>query len=135
MTKFIGIALIVLFLFGVYHLVMYYDKVQNEKESEQKQAVSARMVGDSLPGMPTPQLATSLRAAEKEGAAGLGRWLKAYGANVKDPRKGWIELDYCVLLARDNPAEAKRIFAEVKERTPPSSPLWPRIKELSKTYE
>ena len=135
MTKFIGILIIALFLFGVYHLVMYYDKIQNEKESEQKQAAANRLVGSSLPGMPTRQLEESLRAAEQQGAAGLGRWLKAYGADVQDPRKAWIELDYCVLLARDNPAEAKRIFAEVKQRTPPSSRIWPRIKELSKTYE
>jgi hypothetical protein len=134
MSKFIGILIIVLILFGVYHLVMYYDKVQNQKESEQKQAAT-RPDGGSLPGMPTYQLETSLRAAEQEGAAGLGRWLKAYGANVQDPRRAWIELDYCVMVARDNPAEARRIFAEVKQRTPPSSPLWPRIKELSKTYE
>jgi hypothetical protein len=135
MTKFIGIAIIVLLLFGVYHLVMYYDKIQNQKESDEKQAASARVVGDSLPGMPTRQLETSLRTAEHEGAAALGRWLKAYGENVQDPRRGWIELDYCVLIARESPAEARRIFAEVKQRTPPSSPLWPRVKELSKTYE
>jgi hypothetical protein len=135
MTKIIGILIIVLILFGVYHLVMYYDKVQNEKESDEKQAAAARVVGDSLPGMPTRQLENSLRAAEKEGAAAMGRWLKAYGANVQDPRRAWIELDYCVLIARDSPAEARRIFAEVKQRIPPSSPMWPRIKELSKTYE
>jgi type II secretory pathway pseudopilin PulG len=135
MTKFIGIVVIVLFLFGVYHIVMYYDKIQNEKESDAKQAAATRVDGYSLRGMPTPQLEKSLRAAEQQGAAGLGRWLKAYGADVEDPRKAWIELDYCVLVARDSPAEAKRIFAEVKARTAPSSPLWPRIKELSKTYE
>jgi hypothetical protein len=135
MTKLIGILIIALFLFGVYHLVMYYDKIQNEKESEQKQAAATRVDGYSLPGMPTRQLEKSLEAAEQEGAASLGRWLKAYGANVQDPRKAWIELDYCVLVARDSPAEARRIFAEVKQRIPPSSPLWPRIKELSKTYE
>ena len=32
-------------------------------------------------------------------------------------------------------AEAKRVFAAVKERTTPSSPVWPRIKQLVKTYE
>ena len=62
MSKFIGILIIVLILFGVYHLVMYYDKVQNQKESEQKQAAT-RPDGGSLPGMPTYQLETSLRAA------------------------------------------------------------------------
>jgi len=135
MTKFIGILIIVLFLYGVYHLVMYYDKIENEKESDAKRAAATRVDGYSLPGMPTPQLEASLRAAEPQGAAGLGRWLKAHGADVQDPRKAWIELDYCVLVAHDSPAEARRIFAEVKARTSPSSPLWPRIKDLSKTYE
>ena len=135
MTKFIGIFIVALILFGFYHLVMYYDKIQNQKESEQRQAGAARLMGDSLPGMPSMELERSFRAAQQQGAAGLGRWLKAYGAAVQDPRKAWIQLDYCVLIARDNPAEAKRVFDEVKQRTPPSSPVWPRLKELSKTYE
>jgi hypothetical protein len=134
MTKLIAVLIIALVLFAAWHLVMYYDKIQNQKESEQKQAVAARVVGDSLPGMPY-QLEDSLRAAQQQGATGLGNWLKLYGPSVQDPRKAWIELDYCVQIARDNPAEARRIFAEVKQRTPPSSPIWPRIKELAKTYE
>jgi hypothetical protein len=81
------------------------------------------------------QLSDSFHAAEAQGATGLGNWLKVYGPSVQDPRKAWIELDYCVQIARDNPAEARRIFAEVKQRTPPSSRIWPRIKELAKTYE
>ncbi len=135
MTKLIGALIIVLFLFGVYHLVMYYDQVQNEKEGEQKKAAAAQQVEQTLQGVPTFQLEESLRKAREQGAAGLGRWLKAYGDKIRDPRKAWIELDYCVLLARDNPPEARRIFEEVKQRTAPSSPVWPRIKELSKTYE
>jgi len=134
MTKLIAVLIIALFLFGAWHLVMYYDKIQNEKESEQKQAVAARVVGDSLAGMPS-QLEDSFRVATAQGATGLGNLLKVYGPSVQDPRKAWIELDYCVLLARDNPAEARRIFGEVKQRTSPSSPIWPRIKELAKTYE
>jgi hypothetical protein len=54
---------------------------------------------------------------------------------VQDPRKAWIELDYCIAVAREDPAEAKRAFASVKNRTPQSSPVWPRIKQLEKTYE
>ena len=75
-----------------------------------------------------------LRTAEAQGASGLKNWLKAYGHLVKDPRKAWIELDYCLMITRSDPAEAKRIFAEVKQRTPPSSPVWPRINEMEKTY-
>jgi hypothetical protein len=40
-----------------------------------------------------------------------------------------------LLITRSDPAEAKKIFAEVKQRTPPSSPIWPRIAELEKTYQ
>jgi len=134
MTKLIAVLIVALVLFAAWHVVMYYDKVQNEKESEQKQAAAARVDGDSLPGLPY-QLQDSFRAAEQQGATGLGNWLKVYGPSVQDPRRAWIELDYCVQIARDNPAEARRIFAEVKQRTPPSSRIWPRIKELAKTYE
>jgi len=54
---------------------------------------------------------------------------------VEDPRKAWIELDFCVAVAREDPAEARRVFAAVKERIGPASPVWPRMKELEKTYE
>jgi len=54
---------------------------------------------------------------------------------VQDPRKAWIELDYCVMVAREDPAEAKRVFRDVKARTAASSPVWPRIQKLQKTYE
>ena len=81
------------------------------------------------------QLQASLQAAQKQGASALRGWLKSYAKIVQDPRKAWIELDYCVLIAREDPAEAKRIFAGVKERTPATSPVFPRIKQLEKTYE
>ncbi len=35
----------------------------------------------------------------------------------------------------ENPLAAKRVFSEVKKRTPLESPVYPRIKELEKTYE
>jgi hypothetical protein len=53
----------------------------------------------------------------------------------RNPSKAWIELDYCTLIAREDPAEARRLFAAVKERTPASSPVWDRVKKLEKTYE
>ncbi len=134
MTKLIAIVIIALVLFGGWELFLYWEKIQNEKVEEQKQAAAARVVGDSLPGMPF-QLDASFRNAQQQGAAAMTAWLKTYGSRVEDPRKAWIELDYCVMIARDNPAEARRIFAEVKQRTPPSSPLIPRIKDLAKTYE
>jgi hypothetical protein len=44
-------------------------------------------------------------------------------------------LDYCVMIARKDPQEARRVFAAVKQRTPASSPVAPRIRDLSRTFE
>jgi len=134
MTKLIAIFIIVLVLFGGWHLFLYWEKVKNEEATAQKQAAAAIVSGNQLPGLPS-QLESSLDAAQKQGAAGLRNWLKIYNRNVVDPRKAWIELDYCVAVAREDPAEAKRVFAEVKGRLQPSSPVWPRVKQLEKTYE
>jgi len=133
-TKLIGIAAVVLLFFGGFKLFLYFEQVKNERETAQKQAVAAAVMGDQLEGLPQ-SLASSLQAAQNQGAAGLRNWLKSFGHAVQDPRKAWIELDYIVMLARENPAEARRIYAEVKQRTPPSSPVWPRIKQLQATFE
>ena len=134
MTKLIAALIIVAVLYGGWELFFYWERVKNEEETQKKQAVAETVMGDQLSGVPY-QLDASLRAAQSQGATGLKNWLKAYGANIQDPRKAWIELDYCVLISREDPAEARRIFAEVKGRTQPSSPVWPRIKRLEKTYE
>jgi len=134
MTKLIAAFIIIVVLWGGWELFLYWDKVKNEEETKQKQDAGAMVVGESLPGM-SYKLEPSLQAARRQGATGLRNWLKTYGQSVEDPRKAWIELDYCVALARQDPAEAKRVFAQVKERTPPSSPVWPRMKQLERTYE
>jgi hypothetical protein len=108
--------------------------VKNEEEGQKKQAAAAAVVPERLAGMPY-ELEPALKAAQNLGASGLKNWLKAYGAKLQDPRKAWIELDYCLLVSKSDPSEAKRVFAEVKNRTPQSSPVWPRIKQLERTYE
>jgi len=40
-----------------------------------------------------------------------------------------------VLIARMDPVEAKKIFADIKDRIPTNSPIYPRIRQLEKTYE
>jgi hypothetical protein len=134
MTKIISAVIVVLLLYGSYELFLYWERVKNDQEKQQKQEAAAMVMGDSLPGLPS-KLEPSLQAARQRGAAGLRNWLKANGASVEDPRKAWIELDFCVAVAREDPAEAKRVFASVKERIGPSSPVWPRMKQLEKTYE
>jgi hypothetical protein len=138
MTKLIAALIIVVVLYAGWHLFLYWEQVKNEEENTKKQAAAARVVGDQLPGLPY-NLDASLRAAQQaaqtQGAPALRNWLKAFDKQVEDPRKAWIELDYCVLVAKEDPAEARRVFAEVKKRVPPSSPVWPRIKQLEKSYE
>jgi hypothetical protein len=134
MTKLIVIFIIAICLFGGWRLFLYWDQVNHENEEAKKQESSEIVTGSQLGGL-TQQLDRSLDAAQREGAAGLRNWLKTYGPRIQDPRKAWIELDYCVAVARENPSEAKRVFAEVKSRTPANSPVYPRIKKLESTYE
>ena len=111
-----------------------WDRYDTDKDLKSKQEAASVVIPDQLSGMPD-RLRTSFDIAQKHGAEGIRKWLKAYGASVQDPRRGWIELDYVVLIAREDPVEAKKIFADVKARTPENSPVYPRIKELSKTYD
>jgi hypothetical protein len=134
MTKIIAAFIIIVVVWGGWELFLYWDKVKNEDETKQKQEAAAMVIGDQLPGL-AYQLEGSLQAARKQGAAGLKNWLKTHSQSVEDPRKAWIELDYCVAVAREDTAEARRVFATVKERTPQSSPVWPRIKQLEKAFE
>ncbi len=134
MTKLIAVLIIAILLYGGWELFLWWERVKNEDVAAQKQAAAEVVMGDQLPGVPQ-QLEQSLKLAQSQGVAGLRNWLKLYGQSIQDPRKAWIELDYCVLVARDDPAEARRIFASVKERTPPSSPVHRRIKNLEKTYD
>lgn len=138
MTKVIAALIILLVLWGGWELFFYWERVKNEQETQKKQEAAALVVGENLPGMAylnTQALEQSLRKAQSEGAGAMRAWLKNYGNMVQDPRKAWIELDYCLLLSREDPAEAKRVFAQVKARTPETSPVWPRIKQMERTYQ
>src|SRR5262245_26818049 len=132
-TKLIAAVVIIALLYGGWNLFLYWEKVRDEKESIRKEA-AATVSGDTLQGLPYG-LDQSLRTAQSQGPAALKAWLKDYGHLVQDPRKAWIELDYCVMVARNDPAEAKRVFAAVRDRTGPASPVWKRVKQLAPTYE
>jgi hypothetical protein len=135
MTKTLIIVVIVVAVaLGGWKAFEYWEKVQDEKFVEEKNAASNVVIPERLPGLPGAW-EDSLRAAQQHGATTLGNWLKTYGAGVQDPRKAWIQLDYVLLITRDNPQEAKRIFAEVRDRTPPNSPVAPRIHDLEKSYQ
>ena len=135
MIKTLIIILVVVAVgFGGWQLFEYWDRIQSEKATQEKEAATSVVNGDTLPGLPQGW-DISLNAAEKGGPDALGNWLKTYGTGVQDPRKAWIQLDYVVMITRENPGEAKRLFAEVKDRTQQNSPVWPRIQSMEKTYE
>jgi hypothetical protein len=133
MTKIITAVIIIAALYGGWHLFLYWESVKNEEEVQKKENAHAAVAGDSLPGLPY-QLEASLQTARQQGAAAMGTWLKNNSASLQDPRKAWIELDYVLLLARENPSEAKRTYQSVRERVKEGSPVWKRVVELEKTF-
>jgi hypothetical protein len=137
MTKTIWAFIIIVVLYLGWLLFQNWSKVRDEHEAQVSGQASAAPVavnGDQLPGLPQG-LETSYRTARDKGTRAVREWLKTYGAQLQDPRKAWIELEQCIALARENPSEAKTLFATVKQRVPPSSPVWPKVKELEKTFE
>jgi hypothetical protein len=130
----ITILIVVGVAFGAYKLWDYWETVQSDREKTKTSA--PQVVGEQLQGLPR-QLEPALKDAEKGGPRTLKDWLdKAKRAGiVKDPRLAWVELEYVVMITKDDPLEAKRIFSQVKNRTPTDSPVYPQIKLLEKNYE
>lgn len=130
-SKLITILVLVLMVWVGYRLVVNYKETSAQRQLEEEQAnISAA----DLSGLPY-QLRSSLQTAQAQGAKGLRLWLDQFGFQVQDPRKAWIELDYCTMIAREDPQEAQAVFASVKARVRPDSPVYPRIKQLEKSLE
>ena len=137
MRQLIGLLLIIGALWGCQQLFHYWERVKARKEAEDRGGAPppASVAGTAaLPGLPA-NLEPSFQAAQKQGVAGLKNWLKLYRPYLSDPRLAAIELDYVVLISSSNPTEARQLFAAVKQRTPTNSPVYPRIKQLEKTYQ
>jgi hypothetical protein len=131
------IALVILAAVGLVGWKLYERWDETSRDEDLKRArASAQIDPRSLPGM-DQRLQSSLDEASRGGAKALRAWLDQHRQSplLKDPRLASIELDYAVLLSAENPAAAKKIFLQVKERTPPDSPLSPRIQQLQKTFE
>lgn len=132
MTRLISILIIAAVIFVGYRLYVYYERAGAGKETAQaEQAVDP----GQLSGLP-PALLDSLQKAESSGDAKLlGNWLRVYGGMVQDPHLAWIQLDYCVMLARSSPNEARQLFASIKDRTATNSSVYPRIKRLENAFQ
>lgn len=87
----------------------------------------------SLPGLPQ-SLESSFMNAKRGGAKTLKFWIMQNRKRIGDPRLADIELDYVVLVAREDIVEAKRMFARVKQRIDATSPVYSRLKALEPTF-
>jgi len=132
-TKLIGALMILLLVWGGYRMFSYYKEVNEQRWHEKEKTTGKGVDPSNLPGVPY-ELDASLRAAQSQGAGALKKWLDTYGKQVQDPRKAWIQLDYCQNVFRDNPQEARAVFAAVRERLRESSPVYPRMKQLEKSF-
>jgi len=134
MTKLISIFIVILLIVAGWKLVGYYQQVEEESRASKKAETGADIRPEQLEGVPW-ELNQSLQSAQKNGATGMRNWLKAYGEQIQDPRKAWIQLDYCLALMREDPNEARRIFQAVRERVSTNSPVYPRIRQLENTFQ
>jgi hypothetical protein len=132
MTKLMTVFIIVLAIFLGYRIFVYWEKVESEGDIREQEARKV-VKGEQLPGLPW-DLEESLRIATQRGDKALGTWLARNGARIEDPRRAWIQLDYCELLSRSGPNEARALFAEVWDRTPTNSPVVPRLRRLEGTF-
>ena len=134
MTKLISILIILILVVCGWKFMGYYQKVTEENEKKARQESGVDFRPENLEGVPYT-LQPSLDAATKSGGTGLRNWLKAYGAQIKDPRKAWIEMECSLALLRTDPNDAKRIFRGVKERTATNSPIYFKVQQLERTFD
>lgn len=122
--------------FGVYRISLIYRSIPTDEQARgnARENATPMMVDESLPSL-SPPLEASLASATQAGPQALRQWLNQNGAWVPEPRLSAIQLDYAQMLVRSNPAEARRVYAAVKARTPANSPLASRLKQLSRTFE
>ena len=136
MKALITIVLIVAALLGIKELHRYWEDMKAKRgvePSARGEPAAAAPSADALPGMPAA-LEPGLEAAKRQGAVSLKNWIKQYRPYLSDPKLASIELDYVVLAGAKNFAEARDVFAAVKQRTPTNSPVYPRIRQLENTY-
>jgi hypothetical protein len=135
--KFVLLLLLVATVgFAVYRISLIYRSVPSDGRAQERveERSAPAATDESLPPL-SPPLEASLANATQAGPQALGQWLRQNGGWVPEPRLSAIHLDLAQMLVRSNPAEARRLYAAVKARTPPQSPLAPRLKQLSRTFE
>ena len=137
MNKLIAILLIAGACWAAWTLRNFYLEKEAESSHQIYDDPDAQPAGfnpKQLPGLHYT-LEMPLETATRGGAASLKKFLDQYRGAIQDPRRAWIELDYVTLVGLRDPAQARAIFAEVKQRTPTNSLIYFRVAKLAKLYE
>lgn len=134
MSKVIGVAILLILGFAGWRFAAYYREVNRQIEQRNNHRWEQTSPPAESPGMPSA-LEPSLAAAKTKGASEFKKWLRQYRRYVQEPRLSEIELDYVIIVGQSDPAEARRVFANVQKRNEDSSPLAARIQRLAKTYQ
>ncbi len=123
-------------IWGLAQLVHFYQKSTANSIDHQRTATTAAPANpdDELPPLP-PALEASLKQALAGGAGTMKDWLETNGSFLRDPRKAAIQLDYAQILARSDPAGARRLYQEVKARNPSGAAVSGRLQKLSRLFE
>ncbi len=131
MKAIISILIVLGLFYGAKNLLGKYDEITKKGRGE---ITAAPVVPMQLQGLPE-RFEPALAEAQRLGPSAFKAFLEKYRASIQDPRLGDIQLDYVLAVSRSNLQEAKKVFAEVQARTPPSSPLYPRLKRLANSYQ
>jgi hypothetical protein len=134
MKAIISIAIIIILAVGGWNLYQYWGNYSEDGNRPTQETSVTSLDPNTLSGLPE-KLAGPLEIARKRGGPGLRDWLEYYRKDIQDPRLAWIELDCCVLLIQTDPVEAKKIFHDVQARLSPSSPVYPRLKQLEAAFK
>ena len=132
MKNLLWILIIVLIGYGSTKFAAYYNEVQRKTQGPTPEEIAAK--SREIPPL-SPQLESSLQQAKAGGAATFKAWLDRYANSIQDPKRADVELDYVQMLARSDPAGAKRLFAIIRPRIPADSILIERVKKLEKVYQ
>src|SRR5688572_29120369 len=106
MKGFISLVIVAAVCLGAWQFWKYWTEVRSTSSSAPPPK-EERPPEQQLPGL-EPRLEGPLRTAQQGGAKALKEWLDTYrrAGMVKDPRLASIELDYVLLVAREDPVEA-----------------------------
>jgi hypothetical protein len=134
MRQVIGLLMIAGLVYLGKTLFDRYQAINLQQSPSARPGATTASTSAVLPGMPA-SLEPSLQAAQNQGPAAMREWLRKYRHHIRDPRLAAIELDYVVLVSRHDPDEARRVFRQVRQRTPPHSPVYERVKKLENTFK